>query len=107
MTKKEFKEKMADIKRRFCDLEDEKKRLKIEYADSIDGPYKHLVGKWVTATYRDFEKERTITGFWKGIEVTNGSLIKVEVYKPKKDGSPSSRVDYQYITELVNVVEVE
>lgn len=107
MTKQEFNEKMANIQRRLCDLEDEKKRLKIEFADSIDGPYKHLVGKWVTATYRNFNAEGRITGFWKGVEVTMGSLIKVVVYKPKKNGSLSSRVDYQYITELVNVVEVE
>ena len=107
MTKQEFEEKMADIQRRFCDLEDEKRRLKIEFVDSIDGPYKHLVGKWVNATYRHYNKEETITGFWKGVEVTIGSLIKVEVYKPKKDGSPSSRVEYHYITELVSVVEAE
>ena len=107
MTKQEFSEKMADIQRRFCDLEDEKRCLEKEFADSIDGPYKHLVGKWVIATYRNYNEERTITGFWKGVEVSIGSLIKVEVYKPKKDGSPSSRVEYQFITELVSVVEVE
>lgn len=107
MTKKEFKNRMADIDLKINELNSKKEVIKKEYADSIGGQYDHLIGKWVKVTYRNYTVERSLVGFWKGVSIRMGSLIMVEVYKAKKDKTQSSRTDYDYITELVSVVEIE
>lgn len=107
MTKKEFENRMADIDLKIHELKSKKEAIKKEYADSIGGQYDHLIGKWVKVTYRNYTVERSLVGFWKGVSIQAGSLIMVEVYKAKKDNTQSSRTDYDYITDLVSVVEIE
>lgn len=75
--------------------------------ESINEPYKRFYNKKVEVEYKKvYNRVFVMKGYWWGIKIEHG-LLKMELRRPKKDGSIGQRVEWAFFDEIVSIKEIE
>ena len=111
MTREEFIQKSEELQKQEAEIRTKRSNLFAEYKESLNEPYKHLLYKKVTITYKTWfwnnksDEERTEVGYWGGYYQEFGEF-KPRFYQVKKDGTRSSRELHLYPKEILSMEEV-
>ena len=111
MTREEFIQKSEELRKQEIEIQTKKGNLFAEYKESLNEPYKHLLYKKVTITYKVWswainpDEVRTDVGYWGGYYQEFGEF-KPRFYQVKKDGTMSSRELHLYPKAILSMEEV-
>lgn len=108
MTKKEYEEKIGILNTEIASIRHKISEVTREYIDSLNVPYKQFYHKKVLVEFTSGLRNSisTITGYWDGIK-EHGTLLELQVIRPKKDGSMGKLHDWAFFDEIVSIKEIE